>query len=84
MLLAGVRDILIISTPRDTPQFEALFGDGRHRGISLRYAVRPSAHGLAQAFPKWIDDAPFQALAAPLAKNGSGEHLLSLLENQVP
>lgn len=49
LLLAGVRDILIISTPRDTPQFEALLGDGQRWGIRLQYAVQPTPDGLAQA-----------------------------------
>ena len=61
LMLAGIRDILLISTPQDTPRFEALLGDGARWGLNISYCVQPSPDGLAQAFilgKQFIDGAP--------------------------
>lgn len=85
LMLAGIRDILIISTPEDTPRFEALLGDGNQFGVNLSYKVQPSPDGLAQAFilgEEFIgDDACAMVLGDNIFYgNGFGKILRSVAE----
>ena len=69
LMLAGIRDILIISTPQDLPNFERLLGDGGRFGIHLSYVVQPSPDGLAQAFILGEDFIDGDSCALVLASN---------------
>ena len=86
LMLAGIRDILIISTPEDTPRFENLLGDGSQFGLNLSYKVQPSPDGLAQAFllgEEFIsDDACAMVLGDNIFYgNGFGKTLRAAVEN---
>jgi len=84
LMLAGIRDILIISTPQDTPRFEQLLGDGSKWGFNLQYAVQPSPDGLAQAFiigDTFLDGAPSALVLGDNIFYGHDFH--TLLKNAV-
>ena len=69
LMNAGIRDILIISTPQDTPRFENLLGDGHQFGVNLTYAVQPSPDGLARAFIIGVDFIGNDSVAMVLGDN---------------
>ena len=86
LMLAGIRDILIISTPTDTPRFQDLLGDGSNFGIKLSYAVQPSPDGLAQAFIIGADFIGSDSVAMVLGDNifaghGLKKRLRAAVEN---
>lgn len=86
LMNAGIRDILIISTPQDTPRFESLLGDGHQFGVNLSYKIQPSPDGLAQAFIIGADFIGNDSVAMVLGDNifaghGLKKRLLSAVEN---
>jgi len=86
LMHAGVREILVISTPQDTPRFQELFGDGSQWGLDIQFAVQPSPDGLAQAFligESFIGDSPSALILGDNIYYGHSMHtLLSSASNQ--
>ena len=86
LMNAGIRDILIISTPQDTPRFKELLGDGQQFGVNLSYEVQPSPDGLAQAFiigEEFIGDEPVAMVLGDniFAGHGLKKSLKAAVEN---
>lgn len=84
LMLAGIRDILLISTPEDLPQFRRLLGDGKRLGVSFEYAVQPKPEGIAQAFligADWINGQPCSLVLGDNLIHA--DHLSRLLQGAV-
>ena len=84
LMLAGIRDILIISTPEDTPRYEQLFSNGNHLGLNISYKIQPSPDGLAQAFLLGEEFIDGEDVALILGDNiFYGHGLVELLKNSI-